>query len=488
VVGGAAGTEEVFDGFHMDTGASHIGMFRAEILNELDLKLEILESPIAALSLTEGGALRLWTDTEAARRAIAAFSTEDSERYVGFLEWIDKQAAILSRAMDQTPPDLSVNGSPKDLISLLPWARVALSLRQGGRKAVTEFLRTIPMSVEQLLDEWFESALLKGTLAASGVEGSMQGPKASGTGLMLLYQALNGFPPPVSYVRGGTGAVADALADVAVSHGADIQTGVRVDKILTDDYRAQGVTLSDGREVRSLIVASSADPRHTLLELVGAQNLELRVLRRARNIRFRGSTAKVNLALSGIPEFNSVHDTTELMGRILIGPSTDYLDRAYDDAKYRNWSKSPYLDMAIPTLMDPSRAPDGKHILSATVRYAPYRLEDREWNTVREAFGDHVVAAIEEFAPDLPGLILHRQVITPLDYEREYGLPEGSIYHGQMALDQLLSMRPIPGYGRYKAPVDGLYFCGAGAHPGGGVTGIPGRNAARVIARDLRRS
>jgi phytoene dehydrogenase-like protein len=260
---------------------------------------------------------------------------------------------------------------------------------------------------------------------------------------------------------------------------------VEVERIITSDNHATGVALSNGQEIRSNVIVSSADPRSTLLDLVGASNLELRVMRRARNIRFRGSTAKINLALDRLPEFGGVQDTTELSGRILVSPSTDYLEHAYDDAKYRAWSREPYLDMSIPTIMDGSRAPEGKHLLSVVVRYAPYQLEDSDWDSQRDAFGDQVMATIAQYAPDLPNSILHRQVLTPLDYEREYKLPEGSIHHGQMGLDQLLMMRPIAGYGRYQSPVEGLYFCGAGAHPGGGVTGAPGRNAAKVIAKDL---
>jgi phytoene dehydrogenase-like protein len=491
VLGGVAATEEAFPGFQMDTGAGHVGLFRTEILRELSIngnKLDILESPIAALSLADGSALRLWSDPVAAQQEIKRFSDSDAARYIDFLALIKEQARVLRSALDKVPPDLSGDGLLGNLPSMAPWSRVAFQLRRNGRKAVTEFLRAIPMSVEQLLDEWFETPLLKGTLATSGVEGSMQGPKASGTGLMLLYQAANGFPPPVRYVRGGTGALTAALADAAVRRGVEIQSGIRVEKILIEDYRAKGVALSDGLEVRCKAIASSADPRHTLLELVGAQNLEIRTLRHTRNIRFRGSTAKVNLALDRIPEFTGVQDASELTGRILVSPSADYLERAYDDAKYRAWSVKPFLDMSIPTLLDGTRAPEGKHVLSATVRYAPYRLENSDWEQVRETFGDHVVSVIAQYAPDLTNQILHRQVITPPDYEREYGLPEGSIYHGQMALDQLLIMRPIPGYGRYESPVEGLYFCGAGAHPGGGVTGAPGRSAARVIDKHLRRS
>ena len=490
VLGGAAATEEIFPGYQVDIGAGHAGLFRTEIAAEFGLEehgLEFLDSPISALSLTQGDALRLWRDPDAAREEIGRHSKADAARYLDFIKWIKAQASTYLAAQDRVPPDLTSKGFLGYLPGLAPWSRLALQLRRRGGKAVSEFLRTIPISAEQLLDEWFENPVLKGAFASSGIEGSMQGPKASGTGLMILYQAANGFPPLVRYVRGGTGALASALAEAATKRGVEIQTGVGVDRILTSEYHATGVALSNGQEIRCNVIVSSADPRTTLLDLVGASNLELRVMRRARNIRFRGSTAKVNLALDRLPEFGGVQDITELSGRILVSPSTDYLERAYDDAKYQAWSRAPYLDMSIPTILDSTRAPKGKHLLSIVVRYAPYRLEDGDWDSRREAFGDHVVATIARYAPDLPKTILHRQVLTPLDYEREYRLPEGSIHHGQMALDQLLMMRPIAGYGRYRSPVEGLYFCGAGAHPGGGVTGAPGRNAAKVIAKDIKR-
>ncbi|MFQ5924027.1 MAG: phytoene desaturase family protein, partial [Anaerolineales bacterium] len=352
VLGGAAATEEIFPGYRIDTGASHAGLFRAEILRELGLLehgLEILDSPMGALSLTEGDVLRLWRDPEAARQEIERYSSADAARYRDFLGWVEDQASILLGARERVPPDLASDGFLGYLAGLAPWSGLALRLRRRGRKAVSEFLRTIPISAEQLLDEWFENPVLKGTLAASGVEGTMQGPKASGTGLMLLYQAANGFPPPVWYVRGGTGALAAALADAATKLGAEIQTGVSVEKILISDYRANGIALSNGQEIRCGAIASGANPRHTLLDLVGSPKLELRVMRRVRNMRFRGSTAKVNFALDRIPEFNGVQDISELTGRILISPSMDYLERAYDDAKYRTWSRAPYLDMSIPT-------------------------------------------------------------------------------------------------------------------------------------------
>jgi phytoene dehydrogenase-like protein len=259
-----------------------------------------------------------------------------------------------------------------------------------------------------------------------------------------------------------------------------------VSRILLNDGRVRGVLLASGEEISSPIVVSSADPRTTYLGLVGASDLPLKVVRRVKNIRFKGSTAKVNLALSGLPRFQGISGLDPLKGKIVFSPSIEYLEKAYDDAKYGRPSTHPALEGVIPTLLDPGLAPPGCHILSISVRYAPYRLSDESWDDEKDGLGDRVIETLSSLAPDLPGLVVDRQVLTPLDFERDYGLTEGSIYHGQMGIDQMLFMRPIPGYGRYRSPVAGLYLCGAGTHPGGGVTGLPGFNAAREIFADWR--
>jgi phytoene dehydrogenase-like protein len=298
------------------------------------------------------------------------------------------------------------------------------------------------------------------------------------------------------------GQLSAALADVARQHGAEIRTGTTVTKIILDGNRAVGVLLSEqtpspgdpaadqkpsvGQAIATGAILSNADPRRTFFGLVGPDKLEPRFTRQVRNIIYRGSTAKVNLALGGLPLFNGQSDPAQLSGRIRISPSLDYLERAYDDAKYGRISAHPYLDIAIPTLADPALAPAGQHIMSITMQYAPFDLRSGDWNTRRERLGDLIIDTLSDYAPTIRELILQRQVITPLDWQQRYGLTEGSIFHGQMGLDQLLVMRPVPGWSQYRTPIDNLYLCGAGSHPGGGVTGVPGYNAAREVLKDLK--
>jgi len=486
ILGGAAATEEVFPGFRFDTGAQTSGMLRPEVERDLRLAdhgLQRFESPIRCASLlSPDSALLFWRQPDRAGRELAKFSEADAARYPVFLRQFGKLAGALDRAIGLTPPAL-----PPSLSALPGWTRVALGIRLLGRAGMMDLLRTIVLSAENFLDEWFESGPLKGALGSLAVAGSALGPKAPGTAFPLLYFGAPGLPRTANFVRGGTGQLSQALARAAQANGAEIRTGEPVERILLDDGRAVGVELRGGKQIRAGVVASSADPRSTLFDLVGPSQLEVRVVRRVRSIRFRGTTARVNLALERLPHFPAIKDPDGLKGHLLICPDLDYLERAFDDSKYGQFSQRPTLDMTIPTLYDPSRAPAGKHILTITMQYAPYRLRDSNWDAERDRLGDRIVALVAEHAPGLPELIAHRQVLTPLDYEREYGLPEGSLYHGQMGLDQLVSLRPIPGYGSYRSPVPGLYFCGAGAHPGGGVSGAPGRNAARQILREFRR-
>jgi phytoene dehydrogenase-like protein len=314
--------------------------------------------------------------------------------------------------------------------------------------------------------------------------GNQLGPYGSGTTFMLLYRHANGFMRR-RLVAGGTGQLAAALAAAAQEHGAQIRLGTAVDHIILDDGRATGVVLANGTEIRARIVISNADPRRTFFGLVGPTHLEPRFMRHVRNIIYRGVTAKINLALSDLPGTIGETEKNHLSGRILISPGVEYLERAYDAAKYGRFSPNSLLDITIPTLLDPSLAPEGKHIMSITMQYAPYGLQDAAWEDQREQLGDTVVEILSSYAPDIRSLILNRQVLTPLDYEQVYGLTEGSIYHGQMSLDQLLIMRPVSGWSRYSTPIKNLFLCGAGAHPGGGVTGAPGYNAAREAIKAL---
>jgi phytoene dehydrogenase-like protein len=397
---------------------------------------------------------------------------------------LDRVTGVLESLLLLTPPNLFA----LSLDEMMTWGKVGLHLRGLGRRDMMEFLRILPMPIKEFLDEWFESDALKGALGASAIAGSMQGPRASGTTLTLLYHMLgqpNGGFRASAYVRGGVGQLSTALAQAAQDLGAEIRTGAAVERILLDDERATGVRLADGRQLTAKTVVSSAGPRRTFFDLIGAPELEPRFARRVRNIRFRGCTAQVNLVLSGLPTFAGQIDQAQLQGHILLSPGLDYLERAYDDAKYGRVSASPYLEAVIPTLSDPSLAPAGRHIMAIRMQYAPYHLRDGNWASQREALGDQIIQALAPYAPNLPGLIQYRHVTTPLDWEQTYGLTEGNIFHGEMALDQMLFMRPVPGFGQYRTPIQGLYLCGAGTHPGGGVTGAPGFNAAREILKDL---
>jgi phytoene dehydrogenase-like protein len=370
------------------------------------------------------------------------------------------------------------------------WARLALRVRGLGAKDMMELLRVLPLSAAHYLNEHFETDALKGMLAVPSVTGVMQGPRASGTAFMLLYQQLGGESGgfrSTRLMRGGVGKLSDALAAAAKTHGAEIRTGAPVQSILAEDGRVLGVRLQSGEEIRAGAVLSSADPRTTFLGLLGAPQLEPRYSRRLRSLKLRGSTATMHLALSALPGFPAANgDAQRLSGAIVICPSLDYAERAYDHAKHGRISAQPILEARIPSLLDASLAPANRHAMSITVRYAPYRLHESDWDSQRERLGDLAVETLAQIAPDLKSHITDRRVITPLDYEREYGLAEGSEMHGQMGLDQLLLMRPVPGFVGYRSPIEGLYLCGAGAHPGGGVTGAPGLNAARQAHRELR--
>ncbi len=482
-IGGAAATEAVFPEFRVNTGAADVGLFLPEIIADLDLKqhgLEFIESPALAHSL--GNGLTLWRDQQQTVQEIARFSTADAEKYPAFVDLICRLAAVLQDAIRRTPPTLPEYSYGE----LFSWAPVGLKLKRLGKQDMVEFLRILPMSVEELLDNWFESPALKGALAAAGVTGTMQGPYAAGTVLMLLYNGLGASPGSLRasrFVRGGTGALSEALAQAAGGFGAEIRTGTAVSQILTIDDRATGILLENGEQIEAKIVVSNANPRHTFFKLIGAPEFEIDFNRDVKNIKYRGSTARINLALRDLPNFEGVAgDTSQLSGHLLLCPDLGYLERAYDDAKYGRLSTSPALDIVIPTLSDPSLAPDGQHLMSVDVRYAPYHLRHTNWDeTLRDQLSQRVIDLIAAHAPNIKDLILHQQVITPLDYETDYGLPEGSIYHGQMGLDQMFIMRPIGGYARYQTPFENLYLCGAGTHPGGGVTGAPGYNAAREI-------
>jgi phytoene dehydrogenase-like protein len=499
MAGGAAVTEEIFPGFKVNTGAHDAGLFRPEVVEALRLEqhgLEFIESPVVAFApQPDGKALTLWRDLEKSQVEIASFSEADAEKFPAFIGAVQYITGKLDSLMTRTPPSLD----EESINQFLPWFQAGLGIERLSRRELADFVRVIFLSAAEFLDEWFENDVLKGLLATSGITGTMQGPKSPGTAFTMLYHYLGGAETGFRasrFVRGGIGQLTTALISAAREQGAEIETGLEVSQIITGNGQATGVRLADGAKISAKVIVSSADPRRTFFDLVGATNLEVRFMRKVKSIRYRGCTAKVNLALSGLPHFTTLapslpltHDGDqgwELSGHILISPSPDYLERAYDDAKYGRLSEQPYLDVVIPSLLDPTLAPAGQHTMSIVMQYAPYRLRQSNWAEQRERLGDKIIETLAHYAPNLKELILHRQILTPLDWEQSYGLPEGSIYHGQMELDQVLFMRPVAGYAQYRTPVRNLYLCGAGTHPGGGLTGAPGYNAAREILKDWK--
>lgn len=491
VLGGAAATEPVFPGFNVNTGCWDAGMFLPEIVRDLALKqygLGFLESPALVHVLQPGGGgLTIWRDQKRTQEEIAALSTEDAHRYPEFIQHVTRLAGVLRPVLTLSPPPLH-DYRPGDLLSWLP---AAIGLKRLGAQEMMELIRVLPMSVSDWLDEWFENSLLKAALGASATLGSMQGPKASGTAFMLLYQAMGANGSGIrstKFIQAGSGAISESLASAARHYGAEICTGLSVRKILLENNRAVGVELQDGTEIRARAVLSSADPRTTFFDLVGAPHLDVRLVREVKNIKFHGSLARLNLALSDLPELPGISSSNleRYSGHILICPDLEYMERAYDDAKYGSISERPCLDMAIPTILDASLAPAGQHLLSINMQYAPYRLKLGSWDEQREKLGCIVDETLAEWIPGIDAHILDRQLLTPLDLEREYGLPEGSIFHGQMSLDQLVFMRPVAGSNGSRTAIEDLYLCGAGAHPGGGLTGAPGYNAARQVIHALK--
>lgn len=486
VVGGATVTEEFHPGFRVDAFAHRMGPFSGRVLGDLRLGaygLEMVRPDPARVALADARALSLFRDPSKAAEAMRPFSPADASRWPAFCRTVSNAARLINAVRGREPPELPHPG----LGDLLRLAAVGLGLRRLGRRAMAETVRMLPMSLADLLDDWFESDVLKGAIASVGLMGLMQGPRAGGTAYALLHQIAAGEGPgDVVLVRGGMGRVAQALAGAARAAGAEIRTSAAVERIVVRSDAAAEVVLAGGETLAAKRILSSADPRRTFLQMVGPEALDPGFVRQVRNVRMRGVCAKVLLALGELPQVRAAGDGGAVLGgAITVAPSLDYLERAFDDAKYGGVSEGPFVEAVIPSLTDPGLAPAGRHVMSVLVQYAPYRLKAGSWDDARrEALGDAVVALLARHAPNLPGAVLHRQVLSPLDLERRLGLTEGDIFQGEMALDQSFFMRPVPGWARYRTPIRGLYLCGAGAHPGGGVTGLPGYLAARAALRD----
>jgi len=489
LLGGASVTEEIFPGFRFSVFSYVVSLLRPEIIRELDLPrhgLEILPLDGTFTPMLDGNHLWRMNDHARTRREIARHSAVDAEAYDEYGKAMVQMGRFVKPLLAMTPPD-PMSLSLTALKDLLAIGRRFQRLSPDDKY---NQVRLMTLSAIDLLDPWFETDVLKATMSASGIIGTFLGVRSPGTAYVLLHHymgEIDGAFRSWGLPRGGTGAISQAIAGAARVAGVEIRTEAPIAKILVRNGRATGVVLENGDQIGAKVVASSVDPRLTFFKMVGKEHLSGEFIEDITRYKFRGSSGKVNLALDGLPDFKALPGTgPHLRGAISISPSVEYMERAYDDAKYGRFSRRPYIDIVIPSLTDPSVAPPGKQVMSCFVQYAPYHLKEGNWDDQREAFGDTVVDTIAEHAPNLKKIILHRQVLTPLDIERQTGLTEGNIFQGELTLEQLFFLRPAPGWARYRTPIKNLYMCGSAAHPGGGIMGAPGRNAALRILAEQR--
>jgi phytoene dehydrogenase-like protein len=490
--GGAAITEEFHPGFRGPILAHSAGPLRPDIVRDMRLEqhgLKMLTPDVAVTSFTpDGRALILYNDARKAAEEIAKFSQKDAARYPDFQASLAKMGKVIGEALALAAPNID-NPSRGDLWGMLQTGR---SIRKLGKKDLYRLLRWGPAAVADVVAEYFETELLRATIAARGIFGTFLGPWSAGSTLVMLIRAAgDSHPAGLShFAEGGIGSVTQAMAAAATQAGAEIRSAAEVIEVRVKDGVASGVVLSTGEEINAKAIISNADPKRTLLTLVDPTHLSPDFVMKLQHYRMPGTVAKVNLALSGLPKFTGLNgstDTSALSGRIHIGPEIDYLERAFDESKYGNFSKQPYLEVAIPSLTDPSLAPSGQHVMSIYMQYAPFKLKGTDWETQRKALGQTVVQTLSQYAPNLPELILTHQIITPQDLEDTYALTGGHIFHGELSLDQFFTMRPLLDWARYRTPIQNLYLCGSATHPGAGLTGGSGANAAKEILKELKK-
>ncbi|MGH9757463.1 MAG: phytoene desaturase family protein [Candidatus Acidiferrales bacterium] len=487
VLGGAAVTEEIIPGFKFSVFSYVVSLLRPEIIRDLDLPrhgLEILPLDGTITPMADGDYLWRTNDHGKTRRELERHSRLDAEAYEEFGKSMVNMCRFVKPILGMIPPDPS-SLDPRDLKKLAFLGKRFQSLSSEDRYNLVQLMT---MSAADFLDQWFETDVLKATMSASGIIGTFLGIRSPGTAYVLLHHymgEIDGAFRSWGFSRGGTGAISNSIGSAARELGVEIRTEAPVARILLKDGAAQGVVLESGEEIRADLVSSSVDPNLTFLKFIESKDLPGEFLEEVRRYKYRGSSGKVNLALDALPDFKCLPGPgRHLRGAISISPSMEYMERAYDQAKYGEFSRRPYIDMVIPTLTDPSVAPPGKHILSCFVQYAPYKLSHGDWDEQREAFGDTVIDTIAEHAPNIRNIILGKQVITPLDIERTTGLSEGNIFQGELSLEQLFFLRPAAGWARYRTPIKKLYMCGSATHPGGGIMGAPGRLAAMEILKD----
>ena len=486
VLGGAAVTEEIIPSFKFSVFSYVVSLLRPEIIHDLDLPrhgLEILPLDGTFTPMPNGDHLWRVNDHAKTRREIERHSKLDAEAYEEFGKSMVAMCRFVKPILGMIPPDPS-SLDPRDLKKLAFLGKRFQSLPAEDKYNLVQLMT---MSAADFLDQWFETDVLKATMSASGIIGTFLGIRSPGTAYVLLHHymgEIDGAFRSWGFSRGGTGAISNAIASAAREAGAEIRTEAPVARIVVKRGVAQGVALENGDEIHADIVSSSVDPNLTFLKFIEPGELPADFLEEVRRYKYRGSSGKVNLALDALPDFKCLRGPgRHLRGAMSISPSIEYMERAYDQAKYGEFSRRPYIDMVIPTLTDPSVAPPGKHILSCFVQYAPYKLAKGTWDEQREAFGNTVIDTISEHAPNLKNIIIGKQVITPLDIERVTGLSEGNIFQGELSLEQLFFLRPVAGWARYRTPIKNLFMSGSATHPGGGIMGAPGRLAALEILK-----
>ena len=475
VLGGAAVTEEIFPGFKFSVCSYVVSLLRPEIIRDLDLPrhgLEILPLDGTFTPMPSGDYLWRVNDHGKTRREIARHSKLDAEAYEEFGKAMQAMCRFVKPILSMVPPDPATL-NPKELMKLLFLGRRFQGL--SGEDKYNQ-VQLMTMSAVDFLDQWFETDVLKATMSASGIIGTFLGVRSPGTAYVLLHHymgEIDGAFRAWGFARGGTGAISNAIADAAREAGVEIRTRSGISKILVKGGKAKGVVLQNGDEIFADVISSSVDPRLMFLNFIEAGNLPDEFVESVKRYKFRGSSGIVNMALDGLPNFKCLPGVgAHLRGAMSISPSVDYMEKAYDEAKYGHWSSRPYIDMVLPSLTDPSVAPPGKHVMSCFVQYAPYKLAP--------------VNTIAEYAPNIKDIILHRQVVTPLDLEREFGLSEGNIFQGELSLEQLFFLRPVAGWAQYRTPIKNLYMCGSATHPGGGIMGANGRLEALEILKDVK--
>ena len=488
LVGGCAVTEEIWPGYRVSTAAYLTSLLQERIVRELELERfgyrVDAKDPAFFSAFPDGRHFFMWQDREKTLAEIAKFSRRDAEVYPAYEDRLERISQVVEGLLLATPPQFPLRG----IGDFIDYVKLAGRLRGLSARETVALVKIFTQSAAEFLDEWFESVEIKVTLATDGVIGANGGPRSPGTAYILLHHCMGGVAGHRGlwgFVRGGMGAVSEAIAASARASGATVRTSAPVSRILVRSGRAWAVVLENGEEIEGRAIASNLDPKVTFLKLLGERDLDPEFVAAIRHFRIEGTSSKINLGLSGLPEFRALPGAPGPQHRATmhICPSIEYVERAWDDAKYGRPSERPLLELTIPTMYDASLAPEGKHIMGIFLQYAPYTLREGTWDELREPFANRVISLIEEYAPNIRGIIEHRQVLTPLDLERRFGITGGNIFHGEMSLDQMFVMRPVAGWARYRTPVEGLYLCGSGAHPGGGVMGAPGYNCAREMLR-----